>query len=287
MRLFRGMPLVVAALLMTVFVSAAGADDAKEAKDAVLIVAFGTSFEKARASYDAVEKLVRKASPDKEIRWAWTAHSLLGSGKERRLSPQEALAQLATEGVKGVDILSLHIIPGQEYNNLVVTAQAFEGLPKGLERVRVCPPLMWDTDSMRDVAALLLKSVPEKRKADEGVIFVGHGTHHPSGVYYGAMQYYLGALDKNVFVGTVEGYPDMDAVRASVKAAKLKRVWLIPLMTVAGDHASNDLFGDEEDSWKQILTADGVKVEIVRRGLGEVPALAERWVKGLEETAGH
>lgn len=288
MRWIRVLPLVVAAMLMTGFVASAHADGASgNAREAVLIVAFGTSYEKARASYDAVEKLVRNASPDREIRWAWTAHSLLGEGNERRLSPQEALARLATEGVKNVDVLSLHVIPGQEYSNLVATARAFEGLPKGLERVRVCPPLLWDTDSMRDVAALLLKSVPESRKADEGVIFVGHGTHHPSGVYYGALQYYVGALDPNVFIGTVEGYPDIHAVRAAVKAKKLKKVWLIPLMTVAGDHASNDLFGDEEDSWKRILASDGVKVEIVARGLGEVPALAERWVRGLAESPAH
>ena len=293
--MFRNRAIRFMAVAATAFLlAAASADAALAAKkrpdapgDAVLIVAFGTSFEKARASYDALEREVRKSCPGKDIRWAWTAHSLLGAGPggSRMLSPQEALARLATEGVKNVDILSLHVIPGQEYSNLAATARAFEGLPKGLERVRVSPPLLWDTQSMGDTAALLLRSLPQARKADEGVVFVGHGTHHPAGVYYGALQYYLGRLDANVFVGTVEGDPDFDAVLGALRAKKLKRVWLVPLMTVAGDHASNDLFGDEKDSWKQRFAAAGLTVETVRRGLGEVPEIAGRWVEGLTRLA--
>lgn len=258
---------------------------ATQPKGAVLLVAFGTSIEKARVSYVNAEQKVRAAFPGKDLRWAWTAHSLLKNGPDSApmLSPQEALARLATEGVKDVAVLSLHIIPGAEYNALAQTARAFEGLPKGLERVHLAPPLLHDTDSLSEVANLLLKSAPKQRKADEALVFVGHGTHHAGGVYYPALQYYLSRLDARALVGTVEGAPDKEALLADLQDLGVKKVWLMPLMTVAGDHALNDLFGDEPDSWKNSLAAKGFTVEAVPLGLGEYPMIIDRWVQGLQK----
>ena len=282
MRLPRSMHL----LLALVFVMALQGHEAlaeKTPDDVILIVAFGTSVEKARVSYANVEKEVKTAFPGKEIRWAWTAHSLLKTGPDA-LSPQEALAKLGTEGVKNVAILSLHIIPGEEYSNLVKTAEAFEGLPKGLEKVRLSRPLLSDTESLSVVADILLKSLPGQRKKDEAVVFVGHGTHHPAGVYYPALQYYLKAKDKNAFVGTVEGDLDLEAITGVLKAAGIKKIWLTPLMTVAGDHAQNDLFGDEDDSWKKHLSANGIQVTPIEKGLGENPAVIGQWVERLKKS---
>ncbi|MDR3358433.1 MAG: sirohydrochlorin cobaltochelatase [Desulfovibrio sp.] len=252
---------------------------------AVLIVAFGTSVEKARVSYANVERQVKKALPGREVRWAWTANSLLGtsSGKKPVLSTQEALAKLAAEGTKDVSILSLHIIPGAEYNDLLRTAAAFEGLPKGLRRVRLAPPLLYGTDSLKSVSRLLVRSVPAERKKDEAVLFVGHGTHHASGVYYPALQYYLHTLDKNAFVGTVEGDLDFEVVLKSLQDAGARKVWMAPLMTVAGDHAANDLFGAGEESWRQRFIANGIQVRAIAKGLGEDPAFVAQWLEGLKK----
>lgn len=271
--------LVVAALICT----PAMAKDA--VKETVLIVAFGTSIEKARVAYQNVEKQVRTTFPKHDVRWAWTAHSLLKTGPVPMLSPQEAFAKLATEGVKELSVLSLHVIPGEEYSNLVQTAEAFEGLPKGLEKIHLSPPLLNDTESTQEVAKVLLKSVPKGRKAGEAVLFVGHGTHHSAGVFYPALHYYLNTMDANAFVGTVEGDLDLEKVTASLKEKSVQKVWLAPLMTVAGDHAMNDLFGDEEDSWKQHFTANGIKVEVVDKGLGENPDMVTRWVDGLKKAS--
>lgn len=280
---FRSFRVLAAAVLIVVLACCLPAMAEKKTEEAILIVAFGTRVEKARVSYTNVDKQVKEAFPDQEVRWAWTAHSLLKSSQgEAMLSPQEALARLGTEGFKKVSVLSLHVIPGQEYSNLVETALAFEGLPKGIEEIRLSPPLLWDTDSMRIVAELLLKSVPAKRKAGEAVLFVGHGTHHPAGIYYPALQYYLSAVEPQAFVGTVEGDLNLEVVSKALKAKAIKKVWLIPLMTVAGDHAMNDLFGDEADSWKQSFKAGGIAVEEVKRGLGENPELVARWVEGLK-----
>jgi sirohydrochlorin cobaltochelatase len=260
---------------------------AEAPKEAVLIVAFGTSIEKARVSYAKVEEEVKAAFPRREILWAWTANSLLKTAPKGApmLSTQEALAKLATDGVKEVTILSLHIIPGSEYSDLAKNAAAFEGLPKGLTRVRLSPPLLNDTESVATVAKALLKSVPQARKADEAVLFVGHGTHHPAGVFYPALQYYLGELDKNAFVGTVEGDLDLEKITAALKAKAIKKVWVAPLMTVAGDHATNDLFGAEPDSWKQHFQAAGIQVEAIPKGLGENPDLIALWISGLKKAA--
>jgi sirohydrochlorin cobaltochelatase len=272
-------------LLMVTWHSLALAAEA--APDAILLVAFGTSVEKARVSYENVEKQVKAQFPGKQVRWAWTAQSLLKTAPEGKamLSPQEALARLATEGVKDVAILSLHIIPGAEYGNLERTALAFVGLPKGLEQVKISRPLLYDTESVSAAADLLLGLVPKERKKDEAVLFVGHGTHHPAGVYYPALQYYLGMKDKNAFVGTVEGDLDLEGVTAALKAGGIKKVWLAPLMTVAGDHATNDLFGDEPDSWKKHLSAQGITVIPMDKGLGEYPQVVARWVEGLKQAS--
>jgi sirohydrochlorin cobaltochelatase len=257
----------------------------KPAEDAVLIVAFGTSVKKARASYANVEQQVKAAFPGREVRWAWTAHSLLRTASPGNAMPtvQEALAKLAAEGTKNVSILSLHVIPGAEYNDLLRTARAQEGLPKGLRQVRLVPPLLHDTDSLREVARLLMQSLPKERKNDEAALFVGHGTHHAAGVFYPALQYYLNTLDKNVFVGTIEGDLDFDAVLKQIRTRGARKVWLAPLMTVAGDHASNDLFGADPESWRQRFLKNGIQVQGIAKGLGEYPVFVNRWVEELKQ----
>jgi sirohydrochlorin cobaltochelatase len=258
------------------------------AKDAVLIVAFGTSVEKARNSYKNVEQQVKTAFPDKKLCWAWSANSLLKKNTQNgpMLSIQEALAKLAVEGVKDVSILSLHVIPGAEYTDLLQNARAFEGLPKGLRRVRVAPPLLSDTDSLSAVSQLLLQTIPAERKKNEAVLFIGHGTHHPSGVYYPALQHYLQLLDANAFVGTVEGDLNMETVLKNLQSRGLKKVWMAPLMTVAGEHAAVDLFGPGPDSWKQSFMAGGISVQTITKGLGEYPALVAQWLSGLTKIVG-
>lgn len=270
-------------LILLLCCSSAFAEEAL--KKGILIVAFGTSVESGRVSYDNIAKQVKAAFPKHEILWAWTAHSLLKSAAKDApmLSTQEALAKFATSGVKKVSILSLHVIPGQEYNDLAKNARAFEGLPKGLEEVHLTPPLLYDTESVDNAAKLLLKNLPKTRKADEAVVFVGHGTHHPASVYYPALQYYMSRLDGNAFIGTVEGDLDFEAVSKALKVKGVKKVWLAPLMMVAGDHALNDLFGDEADSWRQQLTAQGMKVEAVAKGLGEYPDIVKQRVEQLRD----
>ena len=278
-QLFRS--LLTACLLLLLCSTAFGGQSAKEG---ILLVAFGTSVESALVSYKNVEEQVKKAFPDHPILWAWTAHSLLKKNPSQNsvLSPQEALAKFATEGIKKVSVLSLHVIPGQEYFNLIATAAAFQGLPKGLEQVNLTVPLLYDTGSVATMAEVLLRNIPKARKPGEAVLLVGHGTHHPGGVYYPALQYYVSEKDPNVFIGTIEGDLDIKSLLKKIKAKGIKTVWMAPLMVVAGDHATNDLFGDEPDSWKQLFAAQGIKVQPIAKGLGEYPDIVNLWVEGLK-----
>jgi sirohydrochlorin cobaltochelatase len=281
------------ALMMLASPALAAGKGGKEAKEAILLVAFGTSAKKALVSYTNVEKEVKAAFPGQDVRWAWTAHSLLKSDpKNPRLSLQEALAKLAIDDVRKVYILSLHVIPGIEYSNIVHIAHAVQGLPKGIEEIKVSTPLLFTAESVAKVAEALMADAPKGRKADEALVFVGHGTSHAAGVYYPALQYYLSLLDKNAFVGTLDfekgdppapGSPGQDDILKALKANGIRKVWLAPLMTVAGEHTANDLFGDEEDSWKEVFKANDLAVETVNKGLGEYPAWVTRWVDSLKK----
>ncbi|MDR2892941.1 MAG: sirohydrochlorin cobaltochelatase [Deltaproteobacteria bacterium] len=260
----------------------------QNATEAVVIAAFGTSVERAKVSYSNVEAKVRAVLPGRPILWAWTAHSLLprAASADPVYTVQEALAKAGRAGVKKVYLLSLHVIPGLEYANLEQAAAAFAGLPKELEVVLLSRPLLHDTASLAKMAEILLQGLPGERRSDEAALFVGHGTHHPAGVYYPALQYYLSRRDAGALVGVVEGgegSPDLESVIHVLREKEIKTVWLVPLMVVAGDHAMNDLFGVDPDSWQERLKAQGFAVKPVQRGLGENPAIVDLWAERLQE----
>ena len=112
-------------------------------------------------------------------------------------------------------------------------------------------------------------------------MFMGHGTHHPANAFYAALAYRVQLKDPNVFIGGVEGFPEIDPIKDQIAAKKLTKAFLLPFMSVAGDHARNDLAGDEEDSWKSILTKAGVTCVPVLKGTAEYDEFAAIWVDHL------
>lgn len=271
-------------LLLPLCALAAHSPEAKHG-EAIVLVAFGTSVDKARSAYENVEAAVRAQYPNADIRWAWSARSLLRAdpASPPRQSTEQVLAALAAEGVKQVRVLSLHVLPGAEYHDLVRITRAFAGLPKGIRTISLSPPLLHDTASLRAVAQLLLDSAPKARATNEALLYVGHGARHAAGAHYAALQHYLRGLDKNAYVGTIEDNIPLDDVLKDMKANGVRKVWLAPLMTVAGDHAMNDLFGADAASWRQRLIAQGMQVEAVPLGLGDNPAMTRQWVQGLAD----
>jgi len=269
----------------------AGHGHDKADKTGILLVAFGTSVPEARPALEAMDTAVAKAFPKTPVFWAYTSniirHKIRDEEGRHIDSPAEALARMMDQGFTKVAVQSLHTIPGEEFHGLLATARAFEGMPKGMRRISVGAPMLATAGDCERAAKALLASVPSQRKPGEAVVFMGHGTPHPANIYYPGMQYYLDKLDADALVGTVEGTPSLDDVLAELKARKIATAWLLPFMSVAGDHARNDMAGDEPDSWKSILQAAGIQCRPVLKGTAEDPALAAIWVDHLREALNH
>lgn len=254
--------------------------------EALLLVTFGTSVPKAQKAFVNIEKQMRAAFPDMEIRWAYTSHiirkKLAGQGKQID-SPEMALAKLMDEGYQHVTMQSLHMIPGAEFHEIFSNAQAFAGMHGGIENIRTGYPLLVDNPSMDEVLdAVFTHIVPKDRRDEDAVVLMGHGTHHPSDALYSAMMYKAQVKDPNCYVGTVEGFPTFEEVLAQLQAKGTKKAYLIPLMTVAGDHSINDMASDEPDSWKSQLKKAGIEAVPVMQGLAENESIVAIWIKRLK-----
>ncbi len=264
--------------------------DTRPMKKGILLVAFGTSIPEAETSFKHIDAKVKAAFPGVEVRWAYTSkiirHKLARQNKFIA-SPSEALAGMMDDDFTHVAVQSLHSIPGKEYNALRTTARAFAGMPKGMRSVRVGAPLLYSPEDVEKAVQALADQFPKARKADEAIVLMGHGTEHPGNIYYPALQYYFSRLDPNVFVGTVEGSPTLDDVLAGLKKRGITKAYLMPMMSVAGDHARNDMAGDEDDSWKSVLTRAGITCVPVLKGTAEYDAIADLWVDHLKTAMAH
>ncbi len=261
----------------------------KEKKTGILLVAFGSSEASAQVSFENIEKKARKAYPDTPIFWAFTSHIIrhkLAKAGKILDSPELALAKMADQGFTHVAVQSLHSIGGAEYHDLRKIVGGFKAIG-GFEKLILGYPLMSTQEDMERVKAAILNTIPKERKKDEAVILMGHGTHHPANAFYAAMMFQVQLSDPNVFIGTVEGYPDVRVITSLLQAKKIKTAWLMPFMSVAGDHAKNDMAGDEEDSWKSILTSAGIKCEVVLKGTAEYDDYVDIWVDHISGPLGH
>ena len=290
----------------------AAADDPLNAdeigENELLVVSFGTSFNESRATdIGGIEKALQAAYPDWSVRRGFTAQIIINHVQARDGevidNVAQALARAKENGVKNLLIQPTHLMHGAEYDELMEAVKAAAG---DFETVRVAEPLLGEvgedaTDINDDKETVAKAVVAEAVKtagfdsidaaAEDGTafVFMGHGTAHVAKVTYSQMQAQMNELGyKNVFVGTVEGEPEetsCENIIAAVKDAGYKKVILRPLMVVAGDHANNDMAGDEEDSWKSMFTADGgfEKVDTQIEGLGRIPEVQALYVEHAED----
>lgn len=257
----------------------------RPAKKGILLVAFGTTVPEATAALEHLDTQVKARFPGLPVHWAYSSRIVrdkLASTGVIKDSPATALAKMMDEGFTHVAVQSLHTIPGEEFHGLQKTVSAFTGMPKGMDQIEVGMPLLASHEDMQACATAIMATLPRERKAGEAVVLMGHGTHHPGNIYYPALQYYLNRLDPLILVGTVEGAPSLDDVRAELKKRKVRTVYLRPLMSVAGDHAMNDMAGDEDDSWKSVLTKDGLACVPVLRGTAASTAFTDIWIDHLQ-----
>jgi sirohydrochlorin cobaltochelatase len=258
----------------------------RPAKTGIVLVAFGTSVPEAAAAYAAVEARVRAAFPELPLRWAYTSAAvrakLLRQGRTLD-SLESALARMMDEGFTHVAVQSLHVVAGWEFLELQRNAEAFGAMAGGFRQVAVGGPLLAAEADFDRVTRALLANLPPGRRPEEAVVFVGHGTSHASNAGYAALMVRLQRRDPRVFMGTVGASPTIDEVRELLAARGVRKAWLAPFMTIAGEHARNDLAGDGASSWRSALEAAGIDCAPVLRGLAEVDDIAAVWVDHLRE----
>ena len=255
-------------------------------KTGILLVAFGTSVPRAQVAFDKIDSKVKETFPGVEVRWAYTSSMIRKklARKGRYLdSPTTAMAKMMDGGFTHVAVQSLHTIAGYEFNDLKRNVDLFAQMVDGFKKVRLGLPLLADDDDIKQVGAAMSQVVPTQRRIDEAVVWMGHGSHHPANAFYAALMYRLQTMDKNAFVGCVEGFPEIGHIRDQLISRNIKRVYLMPFMSVAGDHARNDMAGDDEDSWQSILTKAGITCQPVLKGTAEYDVFIDIWIGHLKE----
>ena len=248
----------------------------------LLVVSFGTSYnDNRRLTVGAIENTLEEAFPDFSVRRAFTSQIIidhvLSRDGEVIDNVTQALERAVDNGVKTLVVQPTHLMHGFEYNDLIE-----EILPyvDAFEEVVVAEPLLTSEEDFALVAEAVVKAVKEYDDGETAICFMGHGTEAESNAVYAKMQEVMKAAGHdNVYIGTVEATPSVEDVLAMVQAGDYKKVVLRPLMIVAGDHANNDMAGDEEDSWKSIFEAAGYEVTCVIEGLGQLEEVQQLFVQ--------
>ena len=254
-------------------------------KKALLVVSFGTSFDEALPAIVNIEETCKKAFPEYDFFRAFTSGMIIRKLKKTRQqiihSPEEIMEQLAGAGYEEVICQPTHIINGMEYEKMMnMLAPYKEKIPL----IRVGTPLLTEEEDYKKACEIVMKEIKLPMAEDEAFVLMGHGTEHFANSAYCQFENMLRDLGyENTYVGTVEGFPGLDYVIRRLKLRQIKKVYLMPLMIVAGDHARNDLAGAEEDSWDSILKAEGFETQIILKGLGEIDAIAEMFVEHLRQ----
>ncbi|WP_299448991.1 sirohydrochlorin cobaltochelatase [uncultured Phascolarctobacterium sp.] len=260
-------------------------------KDAILVMSFGTTFKDTREkTIDATVNAIKAAHPGVKVVTAFTSHIIIDRIKANEgisyPTPEEAIAQLKAGGYTRIAMTSLDIIPGMEY---AYKDAVFQLHKNDFKKATFGTPLMYwqGQEGQADDITATMKAVstqfPKLGKKD-AVLVMAHGTPHPANAYYAVMQDRLNEMGlNNVLIFSVEGWPHLETVIPQLKAKGIKNVTLMPLMMVAGDHANNDMAGDEPDSFKSILENEGFKVNAYIHGLGENEAVRQLFVDKAEQ----
>lgn len=253
----------------------------------MLVVSFGTSYNDNRdLSIGGVEKALQTAYPDYQIRRAFTSQIIIDKLKERDKleidNVTQAMDRLVADGVKEVVVQPTHVMSGFEYDDVVAEVKSYTDK---FDSFKIGKTLLISDADYDEAISVVTEETKSYDTDGTAIVFMGHGTEHEANATYAKLQQRVtDAGHDNFFIGTVEATPSLDDVIALVKKSGAKKVVLMPFMIVAGDHANNDMAGDEDGSWKKAFEAEGFEVECVLKGLGQYKGIQDMIVKHAGET---
>jgi sirohydrochlorin cobaltochelatase len=259
---------------------------------AIVLVAYGSLVSDARKTYEKMRAVYRGEFEASAVEIAFTAgfirRRLAGTKETAVDSPLTALAKLHDSGHKVVVVQSLTVVPGSEFHEAAALVSALGTVRGkfGFRNLVMGAPLL---ASSRDFDAVSEALAPEYDRVSVGgevamrprdpeetaVVLMGHGTDHPADSAYARMALVLKRDHRNVFLGTIDGFPRLEEVMAEVRAADVRRVRLLPFLLVAGGHATKDLAGDDPESWKSAFEEAGFEVDLNLHGMGDTPRVVE------------
>lgn len=253
-------------------------------KKGILAVSFGTShLDTMEKTISVIEREIQQRFPECRVYRAFTSRMIIRKLKRVENmdidTVNEALLRMASDGIEDVIIQPTHIINGIENDRMMEDLMENMSLFK---RIRVGKPLLSSVeDYKKSIHAVMAQT---ELAEDEMLVLMGHGTDHHANSAYPTLEYTFHALGYDrVLVGTVESFPELKNVMAKLRIAEKKKVALMPFMLVAGDHAKNDMAGDE-DSWKSELEEEGYDVRVILKGLGEFEGIRRIFIEHIEET---
>lgn len=259
---------------------------ADEEKKEILVVSFGTSYDDNRElSIGGIEKAIQNEFTDYEVKRAFTSQIVIDILEDKGLevdNVEEALDRAVEDGVNTLIVQPTHLMNGFEYTDLEKT---LEDYTSKFDKISLAKPLLTDDADFEAVAKAITAKTAKYDDGETAICFMGHGTEAESNKIYEKLQSVLtdGGYE-NYFVGTVEAEPSLETLINSVNEAdKYKKVVLLPLMVVAGDHANNDMAGDEEGSWKTEFTNAGYEVECVLEGIGQNEDIQKIYVQHTKD----
>lgn len=267
-----------------------------DSKKAIVVVSFGTTFPDSRkACIESVENAIRDAFPDYEVRRAFTSKIVMKRIAEKENlhidDLEKTLTKLQKEGYRDVIVQTTHLTPGEEFDKKVIAVVDKFQKAGAFDKLTVGRPLLFfngQNDTPDDFAILanaLKTQLPMQQMPGRAIVFMGHGSPHQPNPAYSNLQQKFDAAGTPAVIGVVEetDHPNFEDALHLLKARDYKQVVLMPLMLVAGDHANNDMAGDEKDSWKNQLQQEGFSVSTYIHGLGENKAVQDIYVQHVRD----
>ncbi|MGL4688306.1 MAG: sirohydrochlorin cobaltochelatase [Fusobacteriaceae bacterium] len=247
----------------------------KMKKGAILLTHFGTTHEDTRKkTLDIINQKFIEQFNKLDFYQVFTSRIINRILKKRGIEvfdTSQILEYLKNEGYTDLIVQPTYIINGIEMDVVKTELQSYS---KDFNQIRIGTPLLTDFSDYIEVIGILSEEVGVL-KEDEAVVFVGHGSHHPATSAYAMFDYLAKDLEKSFYVGTIEGYPSIENVLKFLQRDNKKKVTLMPLMFVAGEHAKNDIAED----WSNYLTEKGYEVSVNLKGLGEIEKIQDMFVK--------